>query len=275
VVTGKSELLRAQRRWADTHGVGYDARGCVRALVDNLRVPLDDSTLAEFQRGSELAPRTTLPARAHSLCSSAALVINVFAYWRDRDQTPLLAALGVNGLAGTRLDFEVPLPTGLPGDPPTVDVALHRPDGRRVAIESKFAEWLTPRPRGKRVFKDKYFAQGQRVWETAGLPRCQALADELQGWHERPRYLNAAQLLKHALGLAVNGLRTSTLVYLYYDRPGREAARHRAELNLIAARLGGEVDLRVATYQSLFDALRTFPELDRDYLDYLAGRYFA
>jgi len=70
-------------------------------------------------------------------------------------------------------------------------------------------------------------------------------------------------------------LRTSTLVYLYYDRPGREAARHRAELNLIAARLGGEVDLRVATYQSLFDALRTFPELDRDYLDYLAGRYFA
>jgi len=184
-------------------------------------------------------------------------------------------ALGVNGLAGTRLEFEVPLPTGLPGDPPTVDVALHRPDGRRVAIESKFAEWLTPRPRGKRVFKDKYFAQGQRVWEAAGLPRCQALADELQGWHERPRYLNAAQLLKHALGLAVNGLRTSTLVYLYYDRPGREAATHRAELNLVAARLGGEVDLRVATYQSLFDALRTFPELDRDYLDYLAGRYFA
>lgn len=267
--------MRAQRRWADTHGVRYDARGCVRALVDNLRAPLDDSALAEFQRGSELTPRPTQPARAHSLCSSAALVVNVFAYWRGRDHTPLLAALGVSGPGGTRLEFEAPLPTGLPGDPPTVDVALYGPDGRCVAVESKFAEWLTPRARGKRVFKDKYFAQGQRVWEAAGLPRCQALAEELQDGRERPRYLNAAQLLKHALGLAVNGLRTSTPVYLYYDRPGREAAKHRAEVDRVAARLGGEVDLRVATYQSLFDALRAFPNVDRDYLDYLARRYFA
>ena len=71
MVTGKTDLLRAQRRWADTHGVRYDARGFVRALADNLRAPLDDSELAEFQRGSEITPRMTLPARAHSLCSSA------------------------------------------------------------------------------------------------------------------------------------------------------------------------------------------------------------
>jgi hypothetical protein len=275
VVTGKTDLLRAQRRWADAHGVHYDARGCVRALADNLRAPLDESALAEFQRGSELTPRVAQPARAHSLCSSAALVVNVFAYWRGRDHTPLLEALGVGGPGGTRLEFEAPLPTGLAGEPPTVDVALHRPDGRCVAVESKFAEWLTPRPRGKRVFKEKYFPQGQRVWDAAGLPRCQALAEELQDGRERPRYLNAPQLLKHALGLAVNGLRTSTLVYLYYDGRGREAARHRAEVDSFAARLKGEVDLRVATYQSIFDALRAFPELDRDYLDYLARRYFA
>ena len=140
--------------------MGYDARGCVRALADNLRAPLDDSALAELQRGSELEPGVTQPARAFALCSSAALVVNVFAYWRGRDQTPLLAALGVGGPGGTRL----------PGEPPTVDVALHRPDGRCVAVESKFAEWLTRRPRGQRVFKDKYFAGGARVWEAAGLP---------------------------------------------------------------------------------------------------------
>lgn len=275
MVTGKTDLMRAQRRWADAYGVRYDARGFVRALVDNLRSPLEESVLAELQRGSELAPRATQPARAHSLCSSAALVVNVFAYWRGRDQSPLLEALGVGGPGGTRLEFEAPLATGLPGDPPFIDVALYRPDGRIVAVESKFAEWLTPRPRGKRVFKDKYFAGGQRVWEAAGLPRCQALADELQGWYERPRYLNAAQLLKHALGLAVNGLRTSTLLYLYYDRSTSEAARHRAELNLVCARLAGEVDLRVSTYQSFFAALRATPDLERDYVDYLARRYFA
>lgn len=253
----------------------YDARGCVRALADNLRAPLDESTLAELQRGSELKPGVTQPARALSLCSSAALVINVFAYWRGRDQTPLLAALGAGGPGGTRLELEAPLPTGLPGDPPTVDVALHRPDGRCVAVESKFSEWVPRRPRGQRVFKDKYFAGGARVWEAAGLPLCQVLAEDLQAGRERPKHLNAPQLLKQALGLAVNGLRTSTLVYLYYDRPGRESAIHRAELERIVAQLEPEIELRVTTYQELFGALSAAPGLDREYLDYLKRRYFA
>jgi len=275
VVTAKAGLLRAQRRWADAHGVRYDAHGCVRDLDDNLRAPLDGAALAEFQRGSELTPGTARPARLYSLCSSAALVLNVFAYWRGRDHTPLLQALGIAGPGGTRLAFEEPLPTGLPGDPPTADVALYRPDGRCVAIESKYAEWLTPRARGKRPFKDKYFVQGAQVWTAAGLPRCQALAEELQDGRERFKLLNAPQLLKHALGLANNGLRTSALVYLYYERPGREATKHRAELDRVAARLSPEIELRISTYQALFGALRDAPGLERDYVDYLARRYFA
>jgi hypothetical protein len=274
VVTAKTALLRAQRRWADAHGVRYDAHGCVRDLADNLRAPLDGAALVEFQRGSELTPGRTRPARLHSLCSSAALVVNVFGYWRGRDQTPLLRALGMEGAGGTRLAFEEPFPTGLPGDAPTVDVALYRPDGRCVAIESKFAEWLTPRPRGKR-FKDKYFAQGAQVWTDVGLPRCQTLAEELQDGRERLKLLNAPQLLKHALGLAHNRLHMSELVYLYYERPGGEATKHREELDRVVARLAPDIELRVSTYQALFAALRDAPELERDYVDYLALRYFA
>jgi hypothetical protein len=275
VLTGKTALLRAQRRWADTRGVGYDAYGCVRELGDNLRASLDGAALEELKRGSELEPGKTRPARALSLCSSAALVINVFGYWRGRDHTPLLAALGIDGAGGTRLSFEEPLPTGLPGDPPTVDVALYRPDGRWVAVESKFAEWLTPRPRGKRAFKDKYFPPGAKVWDAAGLPLCQALADDLQEGRERLKRVNAPQLLKHALGLARNGLRTSALVYLYYDRPGRESATHGAELERVLARIAPEVDLHAMTYQTLFAALRAAPDVPRDYVDYLAQRYFV
>jgi hypothetical protein len=275
VVTGKAALLRAQRRWADAHGVRYDAHGCVRELAANLHAPLDDAALAELERGSELAPRSARRARLYSLCSSAALVVNVLAWWRGRDQTPLLRALGLPGPGGTRLTFEEPLPTGVPGDPPTVDVALFRPDGRWVAVESKLAEWLVPRPRRLRAFKDKYFAQGRPVWAGAGLPRCQALAEELQDGRQRFKHLNAAQLLKQALGLANHGLSTSALVYLYYDRPGKEAVAHRAELERVLERLAPEVDLHVSTYQALFRALRDVPGLEREYLDYLAQRYFA
>lgn len=275
MVTGKTALLRAQRRWADAHNVEYDARGFVRELGDNLRTPLDAAALAELARGSELTPSATRPPRAYSLCSSAALVINVFSAWRDRDHGALLQALGAGGAGGTRLAFEEPLPTGLAGDAPTVDVALYGADGRCVAVESKFAEWLGPRPRRQRVLKDKYFPPGNGVWAAAGLPRCQALADELQDGRVRMKRLHAGQLLKHALGLARNGARTSALVYLYYERPGREAVAHRAELEHVVARLVPEIDLHVCTYQALFAALCATPGIERGYLEYLAQRYFG
>ena len=275
MVTGKTAQLRAQRRWADARGVPYDAYGCVRTLADNFREPLDAAALAELERGSELTRGATRPARAYSLCSSAALVVNVFAYWRGRDQTPLIRALGLGGAGGERLAFEEPLPTGLPGDPPFVDVALFRPDGRWIAIESKYGEWLAPRRPAKRVFKEKYFPPGSGVWAAAGLPRCQELALDLQAGRERPKFLNAAQLLKHALGLAHAGLRTSALVYLYFDRDGKEQARHRAELERVAARLEPEVELHVTTYQALLGALRATSGVDRAYVDYLAERYFG
>jgi hypothetical protein len=274
VVTGKTALLRTQRRWAERRGVPYDAHCCVRELRDNLLTPLDDVALGELRRGSELTTGRR-PARAYALCSSAALVLNVFAWWRGRDHTALLRALGFAGPGGNLLAFEQPLPTGLPGDPPTVDVALYRPDGRCVAVESKFAEWLAPRPRGKRAFKDKYFPPGRGVWAEFDLPRCQALAEDLQAGRERLKYLNAPQLLKHALGLASNGLRTSALLYLYYDHPGKEAVGHRAELARVVERLAPELELHVATYQTLFAALSATAGLERDYLDYLAQRYFS
>lgn len=266
--------MRAQRRWADARGVRYDAAGCVRDLADNLAVPLDDAALAELARGSELTPGTARPARLYSLASSAALVVNVFGHWRDRDPKPLLAAFGIEAGPGARVTYEEPLLTGLAGDPPTTDVAIRWPDGRCVAIESKYGEWLVPRPRNKRAFKDKYFPPGPAIWAEAGLPRCQALAEDVQAGRERFKLLNAAQLLKHALGLKRTCSPGSVLVYLYYDQSGRETVLHRSELERVTARLVPEVGLRATTYQQLFRALSE-ATAERAYLDYLANRYFG
>jgi hypothetical protein len=274
-VSSKSDLLRKQRRWADAHGVRYDARFFVRELADNLRVPLAPALRAELARGSELAARGAVPARIHSLTSSAAIVVNVFAYWRDRPNAALVAALGFEAGEGVALTFEEPLPTELPGEPPFADVALRWPNGDLVPIESKFTEWLVRRPLNKRVFKDKYFPEGLGIWSAAALPRCQELAEDLQEGSERFKFLNAAQLVKHALGLRKLGQRRLAVVYLHYDWPGREAEVHRSELERLRQRLAGEVDLRVLTYQQLYAALRTEPGIDGDYLDYLAQRYFG
>jgi hypothetical protein len=273
VASGRAALSRRQRRWADLNGIRYDARGYVTDLAANLREPLTSATLAELARGSELTIQLTQP-RMFSLTSSAALVVNVFGWWHGRDAAPLAAALGFGNGAGVRLSFEEPLPTGLAGDPPLADVALRWPNGRLVAIESKLGEWLVRRPRNKRVFKEKYFPAGGPVWSAAGLPRCQSLADELQRGGERPKFLHAAQLLKHALGLAKSGAPERTLLYLYFDCPGRDAGTHRGELDRIVERLAPEIDLRVATYQELYRALAASQDVDPDYLRYLARRYF-
>jgi len=272
-VSTKNDLKRRQRRWADARGIRYDARGDVRTPADNLREPLAGAVVHDLARGAELAGAGKAPARILSLTSSAALVVNVFGYWRERPTAPLVAALGLP--TGAALTLEEPLPTGLVGDPPLADVALHWPDGRCVTIESKFAEWLVRRPRNKQVLKDKYFAAGARVWAAAGLPLCQALAEELQDGRERMKFLHAAQLLKHVLGLAKRGARPPTLVYLYYDCAGTETAVHRAELEHVRERLAAEVELRVLTYQDLYRSLRASAGVDTAYLDYLGERYFG
>ncbi len=270
----RRDLERRQRRWADTAGVDYDAAGYVRELATNLRAPPSAATQTELTRGSELEPGRLRPARLWSLTSSAALVVNVFDYWRDRDTAPLVAALGLRH-GSPELRFEDPLATGLPDDPPLADVVLQWPSGRVASIESKFGEWLVRRPRNKRGFKPKYFPPGQDLWAAAGRPRCQTLANDIEAGRELFRYLHAAQLLKHALGLAKSGPAESTLLYLYYDHASRERAAHQAELDRFTAHVRLELDFRALTYQALFAGLCRGAAERMSYCAYLRARYFA
>jgi hypothetical protein len=271
--SAKKDLERRQRRWAESAGVAVDARGYVRWENDNLRAALAPEVRAAFERGSELEPGRHRPPKLWALRSSAALVVNVFDYWRGRNAEPLLVALGRTP-APAELEFEAPFPTGLEGEPPAVDVALRLNSGGVLAIESKFSEWLTRRPRRTAVFKPKYFAAGA-IWARHGLPRCEGLAADLQSGAERCRHLHAAQLLKQALGLAIAAPGRFAVHYLYYDWPGRESAVHRAELERFAARVGAELRFQASTYQELYRGLRRIDGVEPAYLEYLRARYFS
>jgi hypothetical protein len=270
----RSALSARQRRWAEGAGLAVDAGGFLRTIDANLRVPLSRAARAGFERGSELAPRAAAPPRMQAVSSSAALVANVFEYWAERDVSPLVAALGLPRQTA-ELAFEAPFATGLPGDPPMVDVALTLAAGSIVAIESKFGEWLAKRPRNKSGLKDKYFPPGRAVWAEHGLPRCQALAADLQSGRERFKHLHVAQLLKHALGLAVAARAPTMLVYLYYDWQGDAARVHREEIARFAGRVAAELEFAALTYQALFAALSQAPEAGAGYVGYLRGRYFG
>ncbi|HZF29840.1 MAG TPA: hypothetical protein VE907_12020 [Gammaproteobacteria bacterium] len=270
----RKDLERRQRRWAESVGVALDARGFVRDEAANFRVPLSAGARSGFDRGSERTPYPSRPARTWALLSSAALVANVFDHWTGRDPRPLLRAFG-RADEHAVLTFEEPLATGLEGDPPSADVALRFTGGGLLAIESKFSEWLVRRPRNKREFKPKYFPAGAPLWELRGLPRCQALAADIQRGARRFKWLNATQLLKHALGLATAAPRAGALCYLYYDWPGREADAHRTEIAAFAAAIDAAPAFAALSYQTLFAALSADEAVDRGYLDYLRARYFS
>lgn len=263
-------VIEQQTRWARSKG--FEPRHAyLMSLADNLRQQLSDGAQKDFERGNggELRERGIKPPKMHALRSSAALSANVFDYWRSHDPAPLQQALGLRDKI-TRVSFEEHFSTGLKGNPPNVDVVLKLEGDHYVAIESKFTEWLSPR---ERTLDAKYFPSGKGLWEAEYLAGCQALANDLR---ERApfRYLDAPQLLKHALGIARKKSGTYELHYIYFDWDGPEGRVHSAEVARFENLVGQEIRFRALSYQQLFRRLdRTARPDDAAYLEYLHTRY--
>jgi hypothetical protein len=263
-------VIEQQTRWAKSKG--FEARNAyLTSLGDNLRQELSTGALSDFERGSggELRDRGIRPPKMHALRSSAALSANVFDYWRSHDPTPLQEALGLRDKI-TRISFEEHFSTGLRGNPPNVDVLLTQEGKNHVAIESKFTEWLSSR---ERTLDPKYFPPGEDLWARQHLPNCQALALALR---EKPpfKFLDAPQLLKHALGLVRKRTGNYELYYIYFDWQCPEGKIHADEVARFGDLVGKEIKFRALTYQELFKRLDRSATLDDAvYLEYLHARY--
>jgi hypothetical protein len=166
----------------------------------------------------------------------------------------------------SRLRFEAVYPTGLPGTPPHLDVVI---DGgtTRLAVESKFLESYSP---ASNRFRRSYFSTGH-VWD--GLPACRALAKQIAGGEQMYRWLGAAQLLKHAVGLSKTRI-PFRLVLVWYRVDGSIAAQLDEEIERFSQDVAADIDFAAISYQQLFDRLRTVPGSAPGYFDYLTSRYF-
>lgn len=272
----KSRLIQEQRRWASEAGLEPDARGYLPSYELNLYKPLSEGSRLAFENGSgsELRDTRRYPAKMRAAHSSSALAVNVFDAWVDRDTRPLVRALGLEPVL-VNVRFEAQFPTGLPGNPPNVDVALERADGFVIGIESKFTEWLTPKSASRPPFKEKYFPSGNGVWDQVGLTATQRLAESIQSKEITFRYLDAPQLIKHALGLATHLGGNFRLHYIYFDCSGSEAAAHQSEITTFSELVRDELGFKAMSYQELVSRLEEFAETPVDYLDYLRRRYFG
>jgi hypothetical protein len=208
-----------------------DEKGFVREAVQNL---IEDVSLIDFEDDLRQGDGNEMGWKFRAAHSSSALAVNTFAPFKARP-----ADLRLPGGA----DFESPsferkCPHGLTGHhPPNLDVVAVGPSGV-VAVESKCLEHLTPHIA---VFSDDYPAQiKDRRCQTAWFEEMLRLIDNPR----RYRWVDAAQLVKHAFGVAHTfPNQPMTLLYLFWEPSNPEAypvfKEHRDEVNRFAERISG------------------------------------
>jgi hypothetical protein len=176
--------------------------------------------------------------------SSAALAVNAFGWFLDKSRAPLLPPFpGLGDLDWPAETVEVEREMRFPwsgGRHPWLDAAVETRE-HLVGIESKrFEPFRSP--------KMAHLAEAydRDCWGEGMTPWC-AMRDALRTSPSRFRHLDAAQLVKHALGLVTQGRRIGkapVLVYLYAEPrrvPVEAVAAHRDEAAAFAAEVAGAV----------------------------------
>jgi hypothetical protein len=218
--------------------------------------------------GSELLARGNAPAKFEAAHSSACLAANVFGPWLiGREGVPF----GGETFTG-ETHLEVECPSGLRGTPPTLDCLV---DGPHVlAVESKCTEpFHAHEANFKPAYRDAVAALAHPTWR--------AEYERLSEDRRRYRFLDAAQLVKHYVGLRRRFAgRPVTFAYLYWEpagAPGVAAcAIHTAEVREFACRVD-DPDVRFVgmSYRQLWESWATDsrPAWLREHVAALRQRY--
>ena len=282
-MNARDYIITRQIQWAHRHCTVLQGsegdRGCptyTTRLCYNLFEPLADETRAAFCSGdgNELKPVGRRLPKMQALHSSSALVVNVFQYWQCVGEIAVVAA--ACGLCNARntssmtlkfeRKFEINKKFPLP---PNMDVVISVDEGMVFAIESKFTEPYGNQRHGG--LKPDYLDLD--LWY--GLENIRDLAENISPDDNTFKRLNAAQLVKHLLGLKAEGTKKFQLCYLYYDAPGDEGAEHRADIKKFEAVIREDgVRFLTVSYQNVLAKLaeRNRP-CHRRYIDFITDRY--
>ena len=184
--------------------------------------------------------------------------------------------LTIAGRSGfTFASFEKKLRTGLGGTPPNLDFYAIGPEAV-VAVESKFTEVLS---RKAANFSESYEKAVAGLADTRWVEMYRSLCAE----PGRFNYLDAAQLVKHYLGIRhslAEEQAPKALVYLFWEPRNwtgvKSYSQHRAEvLEFSMAVAGGEVEFTAMSYHELWDSWQELGAWkgDEARLEYLRERY--
>lgn len=215
--------------------------------------------------GNELAGKFRA---AHS---STALAVNTFA--RFKREPSSLSLFGLNGYTGLQFERKCPHWDGALS-PPNLDVVIEGAD-RVVAIESKCTEPFSPKVADFSATYDTRINDRRR--EGTWFRQMKLLIESPKAY----RSLDAAQLVKHAFGLAHTFKdRRTTLLYLYWEPQDASNfdffAEHRAEIDRFSRDVDGdEIGFQAMSYPDLWSEWSRLgtPDWMRSHVHRLSERY--
>lgn len=270
-------ILEGQRAFARRREIRLSESGHTPDLRANLFREPAPETLRELEAGARRPLGDgSKPCDLQLLESSAALICNVFEAGRD-DPGDLAAACGGDAHASCMRFCE---DVGSESLPCEVDVlfgvrdSTPPDDTRPTAVLASYTEPY----RSARPFRDpanrvpSEWLEARELWNA--LPGCRGLALDVRATPRRYEHLAVAELLTVAASLTRrHGHRGFRLVHLWYEIPGRAANAYRRDLDRFRHRVGGEIDFRTLTWQSLYEALAGGENAAPDQLKYLRDRY--
>ncbi len=279
------QIITKQIEWAKNKGLKLIGSAGDRGrkvyttkISDNLFQPLNLKSRKELEDGDggELKSKTEQPAKIQALHSSSALGINLLDYWREASDCSLLFSACGLSRSGNQLSGEIKFEQKFTIDDhfkyaPNLDAVFYPSNNSKVfAIECKFTEAYSSRRHGG--LDQKYFINDS-VWKN--LLATKILAQEISPDDSRFRYLHAAQLIKHILGLNRKfGHSGYRLLYLWYDALGESGFKHRQEVKAFSEVIRKDgVLFHATTYQELIVCLTKYRNQHNKYVTYLTDRY--
>ncbi|MCL2348009.1 MAG: hypothetical protein FWC50_07065 [Planctomycetaceae bacterium] len=245
-------------------------------LDDNLFKALTDETLTRLNDGDGKEAedkKNGIRAKINALHSSCAIVVNTFQYWHNKDVYPILRACKLCApsrvFSAGKIKFEEKFEISSSFRyPPNIDIIIDDSQSQIYAIESKFTEpYSSKKPKG---ISERYI---DNVSFWSGLSNLYDLAKEICPDNNRFQHLDAAQLIKHVLGLKKTKKRFR-LLYLWYDVIGKEGAEHRKEIEQFAEIANRDIKFHHITYQEvIMNLIENFYTGNEKYCDYLSDRY--
>jgi len=228
-------------------------------------------SLADFETDLRQGDGNEMEGKFRAVHSSSALAVNTFARFRSRADS-LHLPVGSNF---TSLSFERKCPHGLAGRrSPNLDIVVEGPSCV-IAIESKCLEPLSVHQAEFAAAYNEGIKDRRR--ETGWFREMLRLDKEPAAY----RWLDAAQLVKHAFGIAHTFTDCpATLLYLFWEPSNAEAhplfAEHRAEVARFSASIaGGSPDFVAVSYPELWKQWETRkqPEWLQSHIGHLRTRY--